>query len=1399
MDFERALQSEVNADHEQALHPQAAALAAKGKAIHPGRMHHHTGPVQTVTPDAQGVVVLPAGTDINRIEVEGRNLIVHLPDGTDLLIVDGAVVVPQLVVGDVEIPSVNLAALLIGEEPQPAAGPPRSSGGNFAGPDGTVGDPHGLGDLLPPTELQFTQPEQREILPIAPNSQPEVTIVTPDQPAGAIDATAGVSEAGLPARGSEPAGSATGNGSDRTSGTIHLSAADGLAGVTINGVTIATVGQTVTTPLGVLTITSIADGAIGYSYVLSDNVVGTPPAEIFTVVVTDRDGDHATATLTIAIADDAPLAVNDVDSVTEDGPLVADGNVLTGHGGSDANATDGAADVQGADGATVTTVGTFQGAYGVLTLGASGAYTYTLANDNAAVQYLVPGQTLTDSFSYTITDADGDTSTATLTITINGADDGITITGLNAAPGADGAEVVVLESHLADGSAPDAAALIHGGTFGVSGADGIATVTVGGVTVLSNGAFVAGQVVTTPVGTLTITGFTATASQSGVPTAGTFTYSFVLTDNSLAHDAAGMDSIFQSVAVVATDRNGSTANATVDVQIVDDVPVAHDDVDVVAAGSYGPETGNVVTGAGTVSGAAGADVTGADGAVVATAGIFHGTYGTLTLDADGSYSYVRAAGTPGGVSDSFNYTLRDGDGDTSTATLRIDIADSGVTINSIPNGGAGAVVDEAGLTNPAGSQAGSGLNMTAGTITYSAPDGPATVTINGMPVVQGTPIVTDKGILTITNVSDGAIDYSYTLTTNTSGDHVTDSFTVTVTDVDGDHATDTLTIAIIDDVPTAVNDVDSVREDGPLVADGNVITGSGGQDANATDGNADVQGADGAHVTGIAFGATAGTVGTALPGTYGTLLIQPDGHYIYTLNNENGVVQGLDKNQTLTETFTYTLTDGDGDTSSATIAITIQGNDDGVTIGGLGGQGAEETLFESNLPGGSAENAAALTQTGSFTLSALDGVATITVGGQAIFGASGFISGVTLANSYGTLTVTGFTPTIGADGDVIGGTVSYSYTLGDNTLLHMGANDASLTDSFAVVVTDTDGSNATASLDITVVDDVPTAHDDIALQPAENVAVEINVLGNDIQGADGVDPASGVALATGPSQGDVVYKGGGVFVYTPHGGAEGTDSFTYTITDGDGDHSTATVTITLAGDSKPTVTVGDLTVSEAGLPLGTDPSGGSATADGAMTITTGGDTLAKVEVQDRLGNWVDVTGASTGAPVQVDGAAGTLLVTSDGAGHYSYSYTLLVNDPTHPDNITSDGDGISGAADPKAGDSFAVRVTDSDGDVSPSANIHVTVLDDAPTLSLDGQSSVVEGGTATGNWSEVIGADQPGASTVVVFGGNSYAIGAAIDTGFGTLTVKADNTWTFASHNNIDNSLNPSISFDIKV
>ncbi|MBC3350354.1 hypothetical protein HU811_27245, partial [Pseudomonas sp. SWRI196] len=82
-----------------------------------------------------------------------------------------------------------------------------------------------------------------------------------------------------------------------------------------------------------------------------------------------------------------------------------------------------------------------------------------------------------------------------------------------------------------------------------------------------------------------------------------------------------------------------------------------------------------------------------------------------------------------------------------------------------------------------------------------------------------------------------------------------------------------------------------------------------------------------------------------------------------------------------TETFTYTLTDADGDTSTANLVLQVHNNDDPVIIEGLDTEGGELNLQEKNLSDGTNPDASALTQSGTFTITALDGVQTLSVGG----------------------------------------------------------------------------------------------------------------------------------------------------------------------------------------------------------------------------------------------------------------------------------------------------------------------------------------------------------------------------------------------------------------------------------
>lgn len=110
----------------------------------------------------------------------------------------------------------------------------------------------------------------------------------------------------------------------------------------------------------------------------------------------------------------APLANPDVATVGEDGALLTIGNALANDSDPEGRAL------------RITNPGTYAGTYGSLTLAASGAYSYSLANGSAAVQALASGQSETESFAYTVSDDDPAlpaSAASTITVTIHGAND----------------------------------------------------------------------------------------------------------------------------------------------------------------------------------------------------------------------------------------------------------------------------------------------------------------------------------------------------------------------------------------------------------------------------------------------------------------------------------------------------------------------------------------------------------------------------------------------------------------------------------------------------------------------------------------------------------------------------------------------------------------------------------------------------------------------------------------------------------------------------------------------------------------------------------------------------------------------------------------------------------------
>ncbi|WP_220034759.1 beta strand repeat-containing protein [Psychrobacter fozii] len=264
-------------------------------------------------------------------------------------------------------------------------------------------------------------------------------------------------------------------------GAINITNPQSVTALTINNTDVTT--ATTANPViingseGQLVITGYnsATGTLTYAYTEdgsaeTHNTAGDNVLDQFTVNLTNTAGGTSSDTLDIRIIDTAPVANPDTNSLTEETDKVT-GNVLTATG---AAASD-AADSLGADATLVTAIesvtsatvagtvgGGTQGDYGVLSLNADGSYSYDLDND--AAQYLAVDESLTETFNYTITDADGDSSMTTLTITINGTNDRPVIT--NTANGNN-----IIETAAAITEQADDIAITRTGTISFTDAD----------------------------------------------------------------------------------------------------------------------------------------------------------------------------------------------------------------------------------------------------------------------------------------------------------------------------------------------------------------------------------------------------------------------------------------------------------------------------------------------------------------------------------------------------------------------------------------------------------------------------------------------------------------------------------------------------------------------------------------------------------------------------------------------------------------------------------------------------------------------------------------------------------------------------------------------------------------
>ena len=180
---------------------------------------------------------------------------------------------------------------------------------------------------------------------------------------------------------------------------------------------------------------------------------------------------------------------------------------------------------------------------------------------------------------------------------------------------------------------------------------------------------------------------------------------------------------------------------------------------------------------------------------------------------------------------------------------------------------------------------------------------------------------TKYGTVTLTFDKDGNCTYTYTTDGAKLPDHLPkgeslpDSFIIYVRDAHGEVVKQEITVTI------------NGTNHGPEVVPGehvlNVVEDvTVSQEGNLNDIIKDDEGLNNLHFS-------INGKGTVVEGEYGTLHIDPaTGKYIYTLNNADPEVQGLDAKSSIKETFTITVTDKHGETTTVDVTVNVKGTDD---------------------------------------------------------------------------------------------------------------------------------------------------------------------------------------------------------------------------------------------------------------------------------------------------------------------------------------------------------------------------------------------------------------------------------------------------------------------------------------
>ncbi|GLP81491.1 hypothetical protein TUM20984_29110 [Mycobacterium antarcticum] len=232
------------------------------------------------------------------------------------------------------------------------------------------------------------------------------------------------------------------------------------------------------------------------------------------------------------------------------------------------------------------------------------------------------------------------------------------------------------------------------------------------------------------------------------------------------------------------------------------------------------------------------------------------------------------------------------------------------------------------------------------------------------------------------------------------------------------------------------------------------------------------------------------------------------------------------------------------------------------------------------------------------------------------------------------------------------------------------------TDSFAYQVKDNTGAlsnEATVTMTITAVNDAPIAGND-AYTVAGNGTLTINAPGLLANDTDPDGDQIRITAAIAPQHGTLSgLLSNGTFTYTPAANYAGADSFTYTVSDGTAT-SQGTVTITVTADANNVAPVGN-----------------------SDSYTIAEDTVLTVNAPGLLGNDTDADGQTLSVvSIGIEPTLGSLELRSDG----SFTYTP--------------GPNVNGT------DTFTYKASDGAAETAfTTVTITVTAVNDAPVVALN--------------------------------------------------------------------------------